>query len=233
VAPHILITGPGRAGTTLLVQILTDLGLDTGFAPDAPIDEHAQAGLEQDVTAPDAPHIVKDTVSAHGLRGLLSSGAVELEHVIVPMRELQITAASRIRVSEFGEKQRPGGLVGTTDPNLQAQVLLKMVYDLMAGFAEHEIPFTVVWFPRWATDPDYAYRRLGFLTPQHDAAAWRRAIEARVDLSLIHESPLSAREQAKARLVGKRNSKREQERWDREVSKALRSERMRQSSQGE
>ena len=29
---HVIITGTGRSGTTLLIQLLTELGLDTGFA---------------------------------------------------------------------------------------------------------------------------------------------------------------------------------------------------------
>jgi hypothetical protein len=226
--PHILITGTGRTGTTVLVQILTDLGLDTGFAPDAPIDDHARAGLEQDVTGPDAPRVVKDNLSAHLLRDKLSSGAVEIEHAIVPMRELDVATASRIRVSDFGKKQRPGGLTGTTDPNRQSLALMKIFYELIAALAEFEIPFTPLWFPRWALDPAYTYRQLGFLAPDRDAAAWRRAVEARVDPSMIHQKPLGLRERAKARLLGRRNSKRELERYHREVEKELHAERMRQ-----
>jgi hypothetical protein len=226
--PHILITGTGRTGTTVLVQILTDLGLDTGFAPDAPIDEHARAGLEHGVDEPDAPRVVKDLLGAHLLRDKLASGTVEIEHAIVPMRELDVATASRIRVSDFGKKQRPGGLTGTTEPARQSQALMKILYELMAAFAEYEIPFTPLWFPRWALDPDYTYRQLGFLTPDRDAAEWRRAVEARVDPSLIHETPLGLRERAKARLLGRRNSKRELDRFHREVGKALQAERQRQ-----
>ena len=32
-ASHVVISGTGRAGTTFLVQLLTHLGLDTGFDP--------------------------------------------------------------------------------------------------------------------------------------------------------------------------------------------------------
>ena len=46
----LVITGTGRAGTTFLVQLLTELGLDTGYAPGGGSEdyyEHCSAGMEQ------------------------------------------------------------------------------------------------------------------------------------------------------------------------------------------
>src|SRR4051812_2282217 len=88
--PKIVITGTGRAGTTLLVQILTDLGFDTGFKLDARINEDARAGLERDILHPNAPRIVKDPGLSRRLRGYLAEGTVAVEHVIVPMRDLDV-----------------------------------------------------------------------------------------------------------------------------------------------
>jgi|SRR6478735_1055336 hypothetical protein len=218
---HVLITGTGRTGTTVLVQILTDLGLDTGFAPDAPIDPHAHAGLERCFIDPDAPRVVKDTLYVGALRDQLSRGQVEIEHVIVPMRELDVAAASRVRVSNFGKTRRPGGLTGTTDPTRQSRTLMWTFYELMGALAEFEIPLTLLWFPRWVTDPEYTHRQLGFLTPHLGAHAWRRALETRVDRSLINQTPLSVRERVRARLLGRHNSKRELKRLKPELAKAL------------
>ena len=46
---HIIISGTGRAGTTFLVQLLTELGLDTGFPKGQKIDQNSSAGLELDL----------------------------------------------------------------------------------------------------------------------------------------------------------------------------------------
>jgi len=46
---HVLITGTGRAGTSLLVQILTELGLDTGFKKGVKLDAKSNAGLERSI----------------------------------------------------------------------------------------------------------------------------------------------------------------------------------------
>ncbi len=59
---HLVITGTGRSGTTFLVELLTYLGLDTGFDPvsvRSGIDPVAHAGLERDIRSDDAPYVVK------------------------------------------------------------------------------------------------------------------------------------------------------------------------------
>lgn len=200
-APHILISGTGRTGTTLLVQILTDLGLDTGFERDTPIDQNARAGLERSIVSPDAPRVVKDTIATPILREFLESGKLELEHVIVPVRDPEVAAASRVRTADYGHSLgRPGGLFHTTRASHQRQALTELFYELIAVLVEHEVPLTLLWFPRWALDPEYTFRRLGFLTPGVDAAAWRQAMETRVHPSMIHETPLSFRERIRAQL---------------------------------
>ena len=53
---HIIITGTGRTGTTFLVQLLTNLGLETGFTrQNMALFENARAGLEHDVRNGNAP----------------------------------------------------------------------------------------------------------------------------------------------------------------------------------
>ena len=58
---HIIISGTGRAGTTFLVQLLTELGLDTGF-PRAvsQTDANSNAGMELDIRDIKAPYIIKN-----------------------------------------------------------------------------------------------------------------------------------------------------------------------------
>ena len=100
--PKIVITGTGRAGTTLLVSVLTRLGLDTGEATGtlSNVDARTHGGLEVLLDAPDAPYIVKDTTLPFRLAPLLDAGTVAVEHVIVPIRSLDLAAASRLRVMD-------------------------------------------------------------------------------------------------------------------------------------
>jgi hypothetical protein len=191
----VVIAGTGRAGTTLLVQILTDLGLDTGFGPDAPIDDRAAAGLELPATGPGSPRIVKSPHLSRWLAGLLDSGRLEVDHVVIPIRDLDVAAASRVRLTRYGADLHTwGGLFGTTRATRQREALAVIEYELLYTIARHDLDHTLLEFPRFAQDWRYAYDKLGFLDPSIPAECWRTAVEARVRPELIHESPLSRRE---------------------------------------
>jgi hypothetical protein len=196
--PKVVITGTGRAGTTLLVQVLTDLGLDTGFTPDAPIDEHASAGLETGIEAPDAPRIVKNPNLSRRLGELLDAGKITVEHVIIPIRDLDVAAASRVRNTGYGSDLHTlGGLFGTARATQQREALAVIFYELMYTIARFDLPYTLLLFPRFAQDWQYAYDKLQFLAPEIPASRWREVLEQRSQPELIHEEPLSSAERAK------------------------------------
>ena len=194
--PRIVITGTGRAGTTLLVQILTDLGLDTGFAPDTAVDPRSRAGLEIGIDSPVAPRIVKSPHLSWRLAEVLGSGRATVEHVIVPIRNLHVASASRVRMTKYGSHLRTqGGLFGTVRATRQSQALALLFFQLIFTTVRYELPVTFLEFPRFALDWEYTYRRLRFLDPSIPADRWRVVIEARTDPTLIHEVPLSRSEQ--------------------------------------
>jgi hypothetical protein len=200
--PKIVITGTGRAGTTLLVNVLTRLGLDTGEgSPNVSgVDTRTHGGLESRLDAPDAPHIVKDTTLPFRLGKLLETGTVSVSHVIVPIRNLDLAAASRVRASNYGRNIfARGGLWGTVDPVKQRDALASMLYELMYTIAKFELPHTLLEFPRFTTDWQYTYRALSFLAPQQTPEAFRDALAAVVQTDLIHEEPLRTRERLRAR----------------------------------
>lgn len=197
--PKVLITGTGRAGTTLLVQVLTDLGLDTGYAPDALIDDRVHAGLELPLDDPDGPRIVKNPTVIRRLDALLASGRVRLEHVVIPMRDLDIAAASRVRNTRYGaDLASPGGLLGTRSATRQREALALLQYELMYVLAHYEIPHTLLTFPRFVSDGEYLAAKLGFLDPSVPLEQWQSALERRARPELIHETPLDRGERARA-----------------------------------
>lgn len=198
--PRIVITGTGRSGTTLLVQILTDLGFDTGFAPDARIDETTNAGLETKLDAPDAPRIVKSPNLSRRLDEILTAGTAVVEHVIIPIRDLDVAAASRIRATKYGSNLHVmGGLFGTTRATRQRDALAVLNYQLMYTLAKHDVPHTLLLFPRFANDAEYLHEHLAFLDPTIPHERWVEAVEGRARPDLIHEVPLSKGEAVAAR----------------------------------
>lgn len=192
----VVIAGTGRAGTTLLVQLLTDLGLDTGFSPDHLLDG-AHAGLEADIETPEAPRIVKDPRLSLRLGGFLDADLVEVEHVIVPIRDLDVAVASRVRNARYGSKFLvPGGLFDTASATRQKEALCLISYELLWTIARHDLPHTLLVFPRFAVDWEYTWRKLAFLDPSIPPGRWREAVTGRSDPALIHEQPLSRGERA-------------------------------------
>lgn len=182
----IIITGTGRAGTTFLVRLLTELGLDTGFTREnwrEHVHAHCAAGLEKDLAAPDAPRIVKDPDLCERLPAILAAGRIVVEHALVPVRELEAAAASRVRIGA----NAPGGLVGTADADHQRAVLAERFHHLVETLVQHDIPHTFLAFPRFACDAAYCYERLHFLLDGVTFREFEAAFARVADPKLIHQ----------------------------------------------
>lgn len=164
---HVIITGTGRCGTTFLVQLLTQLGLDTGFAdPVSSILPNCNAGMEWDINQEGAPFIVKSPYLCSQLEGIMADGGVAIELVIVPVRELFEAAESRRdvqrRTRQGGEIDgvTPGGLWGVEQPEEQEAMLAKEFHKLFVTLTKWEIPHLLISFPRMVKDPQYLYEKL-------------------------------------------------------------------------
>jgi hypothetical protein len=181
---HIVITGPGRSGTTLLVRLFRELGFETGGKV-CPFFESAHAGLEDDLLDPEAPHVVKNPDLTWRLLGLLESREIdprEIEWLLVPVRQLDEAAASRVTmILKERDVDAPGGLVRTAWPTHQRRELAYAMYDLIYAAAVFELPLVILEYPRFARDIDYALRRLrpilGDRPPDEFAHAWRRVVD--------------------------------------------------------
>jgi len=166
---HIVISGTGRAGTTFLVQLLTALGLDTGFTDiDSGIDSNSNAGMEWDLRRPDAPYIVKSPWLCDYLDEALDSGQYIINHAIIPMRDLYSAAESRRDVArragaDLAQEEIRGGLWHTELPEQQEMVLANQFYKVVYTISKRDIPMTLLLFPRFVCDSEYLYRKLEFM----------------------------------------------------------------------
>lgn len=169
---HLIISGTGRAGTTALVQILTHLGLDTGYTPDTcrHIDRNSRAGLEKWIEADDAPYIIKSPHLCDTLGEVLAARPdIRIDTAIVPIRNLKDAADSRVfnaRRMPFREPSRVmGGLFGTTNADEQEAVLTRKLYQLLLVLTEHDIPVLLLHHPRFLEDVRYLSAKLRLLFP--------------------------------------------------------------------
>ena len=187
---HVLIGGTGRAGTTLLVQFFSALGLDTGFTPEQAlheVDPFSKAGLERWLSEERRPYIIKNPRLVDEIEEALNSGEISIDAAIIPMRDLFSAAESRREVYRGAEKRgaaalaQPGTLWKTTKAHKQEAVLAVQFYRFLHPLVRHQVPIYFLDFPRFAGDPDYLIQSLApFLKQQGvgDDAARRALLQA-------------------------------------------------------
>ncbi len=184
---HLLIAGTGRAGTSFLVRWLAAAGLRTHLAThETPMwDETANAGLEDmPVVADwqDAPYVVKSPWLVEVIDDVLANPLIVLDGVIVPVRDLEEAAASRIVQERQTAHRRhpwmssltrgfeqwgttPGGVVYSLDPVDQARLLAVSFHRLVQRLVKADIPVVLLDFPRLALDADYLFDKLRRFVP--------------------------------------------------------------------
>lgn len=173
---HVVITGTGRSGTSFLVQLLTRLGLDTGFSAntlDGKLDPVGRAGLESNIRDDNAPYVVKSPNISNYIEEILENPEIALDLVIVPIRDIDEATNSRIKVSKdnlaqkgflarmFGSKRGfAGGMMKTSNPQKQQFLLLRSLSHLLVECAKHDAPVVMLHYPRLMDDSDYLFHKL-------------------------------------------------------------------------
>ncbi|MHB1322208.1 MAG: hypothetical protein ACYCY0_11700 [Acidithiobacillus ferrivorans] len=175
---HIVISGVGRSGTTLLVQYFSVLGMDTGFTEEESmrdIDPISHAGLEfTNICAEGSPYIIKSPWLCDTLEKSLDDKCATIDAAIIPIRNLHDAAASRIRASEEAAAlgldpiQQPGGLWKCSTPDDQEKILSEQFYKLTYTLIKNYIKIYFIEFPRFADDHDYLYETLMPILCQHE-----------------------------------------------------------------
>jgi hypothetical protein len=164
---HLIVAGTGRAGASLLLEILSACGLDTELnrSGGATSHEAADAGIE---TLPlahrDQPYVLTSPWTYQFLDELLYRKEVKIDGLIVPMCDLREATASRIivelqnihRISPASAElltawrdwgTTPGGVAYSLEPIDQARILGQSLHLLLERAMEQEIPVCLIKFP--------------------------------------------------------------------------------------
>jgi hypothetical protein len=163
----ILIAGSGRSGTTFLMQLLTRVGLDTGFVPyQEPICLETRAGCEYPFKMEgDAdqvrkefegyPKVVKSPGISFLITVMLDHKLLELEHMLIPVRRLKDSAESRASVGLFwGVAENSKDVVSQQDVHAMA------IGQTIEACVMHDVPHTLIHFPRFIQSHTYCYNCL-------------------------------------------------------------------------
>jgi hypothetical protein len=185
---HVIISGTGRAGTTFLVQLLTELGLDTGFPhANSNVDPTCNAGMEWSIKNPNAPYIVKNPAVAKDFEELLEAGDIVIDCAIIPIRDLYASAESRRTVEKNAKgRHMPGGLILTKNPHDLEAALATELHQLAHILAKHDVPMIWLYFPRLVQDSTYLYNKIKSLTPDQNRETFSQAFRAVSRPELVH-----------------------------------------------
>lgn len=158
---HLVIAGTGRAGTSFLVKWLDACGLDVGSG--LAWHRKADAGLERnllDAIAAGGPYVVKDPWLWTYCDRV---DPAEIDVLVLPMRELQQAAWSRVKrqmdngstVGPF-TASTPGGMIHELNTTDQARILAIGFYELLWWAQTNGVRTIFPLFPRIVNDPSYA-----------------------------------------------------------------------------
>lgn len=220
---HLMIAGTGRAGTSFLVRYLHALGLDTHISRhgDGQWDEAAQAGLENlpiGVAPGSLPYVVKSPWLTECIDQVLAEGAIALDAVVIPVRDLAEATTSRLVIEQQAIQRgpvwstgaghgwgiwsgAPGGVLYSLHPLDQARVLAMGFHHLVQRLVAADIPVVLLAFPRMAQDGDYLFARLRPVLPAHVTAEQARAAhEAVADPARLRVGGEIARDEANAAI---------------------------------
>ncbi len=192
---HVIISGTGRAGITFLAQLFTRLGIDTGFNDvTSSVYANCNAGTELDIRDPGAPYVIKSPWLCQHLEEVLDAGDVVIDRAIIPVRDLYSAAESRRDVARRADPslrqnpaEIPGGLWQTSVESEQEIVLAELFYNLLHTLAKHDVPVTLLYFPRIIHDPEYLHAKTKFLLPDQDYGKFLAAFQETANPRLVHD----------------------------------------------
>ena len=170
------------------MRYLTGLGLETHLSrrgSAASWDDAARAGLEDlplSRLAPDLPYVVKSPWSYQFVQEILHDPEITLDGVIVPVRDLGETAASRTTLQLQALHQEapwmtqmastwehwgttPGGSIFSLNPIDEARLLAVGFHRLLERLVQADVPIVLLAFPRLVTDSEYLHRKLAPVLP--------------------------------------------------------------------
>lgn len=173
----IAIAGPGRSGTSLLVNLLREWGF---LALDTPMVEDANAGLESRIGKEDGLEIHKDPWFYEYIHEITPEILHSYNAFLIPIRDLKSTAVSRMtqerlsRATQFDNNEwafstwssTGGGAVYQTTVQEVERVSEVGLWKVIERLAEVGIQPIFLHFPRFATDFDYLWEQIGHLAKE-------------------------------------------------------------------
>lgn len=156
----IVITGTGRCGTSFLMHLFTNLGLNTGYTLDECEQHLAQSGCNggiEHATETDKfenADIVKNPIWLHEPELL----DFDIDLIIVPIRKIEHVAESR---NNTGSNMYGGFWKGANNAKEQIEIDSKAFYNFIEYTVKKDLKVIFLDFPRIVKDSEYLYDKIG------------------------------------------------------------------------
>jgi hypothetical protein len=152
----ILITGTGRCGTTFLIKLFTFLNFDTGFTRDnykRYIFPNCNSGMERKYTS--KHYVLKSPDFITDMEQILNDDSLKVKTVIIPIRDLRISALSRVR-----NKDKEGGLWNATDEESQIEYYRTILTNYEEVRTKYNVNTIFIEFDEMIKDKRYLFDML-------------------------------------------------------------------------
>ncbi len=165
----IIVTGPGKCGTTYFMKLLSEFGFDTGFdATDSSTvysykgERGAYHGFEWKIRGRHAskdrmPHIIKSPKICLDLLERANTWDWDIEHVYILLRDYKDVGNHKWH---FRHPTKTGGTRDLPEEkykNVYEEKAARWVGKITYTVVSESIPYTFLMFPRIVTDPEYLW----------------------------------------------------------------------------
>ena len=152
----ILITGTGRCGTTFLIKLFSFLDFDTGYNKDNYkefIHSNCNSGMEKN--SYENYYILKNPDFMRDIKEILESNSCKIKKVIIPIRNLDISAKSRVKNGNLS-----GGLFNASDELSQIEFYKKILSNYIYFMNKYNINTIFIDFNKMINDKEYLFNKL-------------------------------------------------------------------------
>lgn len=152
----ILITGTGRCGTTFLIKLFSFLDFDTGYDRSNyknHISSNCNSGMERNFK--ENYYILKNPNFIKNIRIILEEKSVIIKTVIIPIRDLKISAISRVKHSKSH-----GGLWNANNELTQIKYYKDILANYICCMTKYDINTIFIDFDKMVNDKPYLFNKL-------------------------------------------------------------------------
>lgn len=190
---NVIVAGPGKSGGSLLMQLFTELGIDTGFPKGLSFENNDAGGSYEKrlrgsgIKFP-LPYVVKEPQMCSDIDLRIQRLNLDVDHIYIMLRRpgpeacaLEFMRRGAPDKAKF-EEQINGDDLKRVTAGMQLREC--QIVNLVA---EMDLPHTLVSYPRYADDLDYAFLKFKFMWDKHGItkARLKEVMDKIVDKKLV------------------------------------------------